>query len=574
LFRIFFKDTSGNLIEIDRLVFGLLDRDQSFGSATDDPADAGAVLRAPTPLVANTPAASDPQAGRGAWFVGQVPVWPILSGLRPAGGTARIRAYVSWDAAWRGESVPAVYLHWGFGDQPADLPYRETMEPVQGEHFETSLDRLTGTIRYIVEVVTPEGSSLWHSTAGVTQTPPPIEAAHALNFDADAPELVVNEVGVLPIRGPAGADGLGARTYVEIRNAGDEPVSLEGMYLSLDNGGDPWPPRATTTFLLDAAALAGQDLVMEPDGYRVIWLDGGAAGAPSLLERARGCTATLYDALDRGNGGIDGLNVPALIGWHQAGAFARTPDNEAGEAVEPTPGEPNPGTARLFINEIFLWVAGESPWVELYNAGTAPAEITGLVLGNDRQDFTVYRVGGGDPVLIDPRGFALIWVAGGGETGDLACDVTFNVTRDTVYLGNLDSVRYGYPGTWPVPPTGRSMGRKPDGGEELFPLAPTPGSTNEPSGVLFIRGDCNEDGVVDLSPVGQNADYAVLDAYLRGEAIQIQCLDRLDINDSGTLNVSDRIAFLSKIINADPPQVPPPFPLPGLDPTDDDLRCE
>ncbi|MEM7231312.1 MAG: lamin tail domain-containing protein [Planctomycetota bacterium] len=85
--------------------------------------------------------------------------------------------------------------------------------------------------------------------------------------------------------------------------------------------------------------------------------------------------------------------------------------------------------------------------------------------------------------------------------------------------------------------------------------------------ILFIRGDADRDGELRLT----DAVFA-LEFLFRGGA-EPPCLDAVDTNDDGTADLSDSIYLLLYLFaSGDAP--PAPFPSPGTDVTDDDLRCE
>ncbi|HNR98098.1 MAG TPA: lamin tail domain-containing protein [Planctomycetota bacterium] len=127
---------------------------------------------------------------------------------------------------------------------------------------------------------------------------------------------------------------------------------------------------------------------------------------------------------------------------------------------------------------------------------------------------------------------------------------------------------------WAALPEGRSWGRVPDGDGAFGVCVPTPARPNQAAATDFIRGDCNEDGVLDPRPAEENADLAALLAHLEGMGPPLRCEDRCDINDDGVINYSDVIYFLRNYFHTDTPWLPPPFPEPGLDPTPDALRCD
>jgi hypothetical protein len=84
--------------------------------------------------------------------------------------------------------------------------------------------------------------------------------------------------------------------------------------------------------------------------------------------------------------------------------------------------------------------------------------------------------------------------------------------------------------------------------------------------VLFVRGDADSSGEVDLADVIQSLDFLFLGAA--GPA----CQDRLDSNDDGLVDVSDPVYTLFYEFGGGSPP-PPPFPGPGYDPTADELEC-
>ena len=83
---------------------------------------------------------------------------------------------------------------------------------------------------------------------------------------------------------------------------------------------------------------------------------------------------------------------------------------------------------------------------------------------------------------------------------------------------------------------------------------------------LFIRGEINGDGSLDIADVIYSLDY------LFGE-ITLSCQDAADTNDDGLLNIADPISLLGFLFSGN--AVPPaPFPDCGADPTDDLLECQ
>jgi hypothetical protein len=81
---------------------------------------------------------------------------------------------------------------------------------------------------------------------------------------------------------------------------------------------------------------------------------------------------------------------------------------------------------------------------------------------------------------------------------------------------------------------------------------------------LFVRGDANADGSIDIT----DAVFTLMFLFLGGP--QSPCMDAADANDSGSLDLSDGIFILSYLF-AGAGGLPPPYPDCGPDPTDDSL---
>ena len=92
------------------------------------------------------------------------------------------------------------------------------------------------------------------------------------------------------------------------------------------------------------------------------------------------------------------------------------------------------------------------------------------------------------------------------------------------------------------------------------------GGGPEPGDTLFLRGDANEDGMVDVS------DAITELAYLFRGGSGAECLDVMDANDDGEADVSDAIFVLRYLFSSGAPP-PAPFPAPGIDQTPDELWC-
>ncbi len=123
-------------------------------------------------------------------------------------------------------------------------------------------------------------------------------------------------------------------------------------------------------------------------------------------------------------------------------------------------------------------------------------------------------------------------------------------------------------------------------GVNLFAIHAVDGSWNDPRNLLgesllfeariqltqfgtsFRRGDCNADGMVDVTDPITNLAYQFLGTF------NPSCLDACDFDDSGLIDVTDAIGNLTHLFLGG---FPPAFPgkdTCGLDPFDDEVSCE
>ncbi len=83
----------------------------------------------------------------------------------------------------------------------------------------------------------------------------------------------------------------------------------------------------------------------------------------------------------------------------------------------------------------------------------------------------------------------------------------------------------------------------------------------------FIRGDANRDGHINVT------DLVWINFVIFGIFPPTSCMDALDANDDGAVDQADFL-HLADFIFRRGPRVPDPYPLPGIDPTPDDLECD
>ncbi len=87
---------------------------------------------------------------------------------------------------------------------------------------------------------------------------------------------------------------------------------------------------------------------------------------------------------------------------------------------------------------------------------------------------------------------------------------------------------------------------------------------DDPAG-LFVRGDANGEGKVDISDAVFTLGYL----FLGNEP---DCLEALDANDDQEINIADAVFLLVHLFRGGPPP-PAPYPHPGSDPQPETLGC-
>lgn len=90
----------------------------------------------------------------------------------------------------------------------------------------------------------------------------------------------------------------------------------------------------------------------------------------------------------------------------------------------------------------------------------------------------------------------------------------------------------------------------------------------EPIATVFLRGDCNDDGSVDISDPINTLEMLFLGTF------EITCDDACDSNDDGTVGISDVISSLGVLFLGNAIFPPPGFVKCGIDPTPDEIGCE
>lgn len=239
------------------------------------------------------------------------------------------------------------------------------------------------------------------------------------------------------------------------------------------------------------------------------------------------------------------------------------------------------GSLKVKINEVMPRnsmtledEAGSFPaWIEIYNSSDVEVNLGGVPLTNELGKPEKWNIPCIASAIVPPRGFLVIFA-----DGDATEDNDFHASFEIAVTGGLqlminkgsdifffDASRLG---------VDESGGRFPDGAAAISVLsAPTPGAPNlepkapaNPAQGMFVRGDSNGDGRVNISDL-----TAILKTLFQSESLPA-CQDRMDSNDDGAVNVSD-VLYTGQALYQHGPTFPPPYPAAGTDPTADGLPC-
>jgi hypothetical protein len=296
--------------------------------------------------------------------------------------------------------------------------------------------------------------------------------------------------------------------WLEILNTGSSPVNLSGYSLS------------------DRAEKPGKwvfpDVVLEPGEYLIVFASGknrrdetNGYLHTNFRLKADGEIVRLYDPQGNTVDQVEIGNMPSDVAW------ARNPENisEWQKMTEATPGFPNNEEGRaaflesrkldnstIFITEVMTsnrtTLADEdgdfSDWIEIYNKGDEPFDLSGCGLSDDPNDLLQWRF---PDVILGPGEYVLVFASGkdrwDAETNSFHTNFRLNSVEETVILSNakgqiLDQI------TVKEVPSDVSFGRSEEEWETWITFqTPSPGYPNNEEGQQSFQ----EEAMLPSSPI-------------------------------------------------------------------------
>lgn len=301
------------------------------------------------------------------------------------------------------------------------------------------------------------------------------------------PPLFLNEIQAENLSGPT--NGLGQRVpWVELYNAGTQAVSLAQLCLANNY-----------TNLAQWSFPTGT--VIPARGFKVVFADGQSHLSTSNELHANftlppGAGDVVLSRLSS-QGQLEVLDILTYAGLQADRTFGSIPDGQSFDQRQlffATPGATNNPASpaiQVFINE---WMADNTrtladpadndfeDWFELYNAGPEAVDLGGFYLTDNLTNKFQYQVPATGRYVLPPGGFLLVWADG--ETGqnntnrpDLHVNFKLDKQGEAIGLFGADGAVVDVV-TFGPQATDVSMGRSPDGGSELVPMAVATPRTN------------------------------------------------------------------------------------------------
>ena len=396
-----------------------------------------------------------------------------------------------------------------------------------------------------------DDAGLWASgtqaTPGFENTPEGYEKWLKAMGALDSIQVVISEVMTANTCTALDAEGT-LCDWIELYNTGKSDMDLTGCYLSDD------PADAFKWQIPQLVLTAGERAMIRCAG------DGAAEGEATFALPRSGCTVVLTGTM--GNT-ISQADVPQMA---QDTSWALQADGSWAVCREATPGFSNDDQGfrqwlalvnsadlNIVINEVmtanFSTVSNAAgylcDWVELKNAGSAPADLTGCYLSDDPDKRSLYRL---EDLVLQPGETVLILCSG---TGAAPGEASFSMKKSGCTLlltgpaGNvLTSLEI------PALEDDRSYALNEDGAYAIT-AQPTPGHPNTDQGrAAYMASRPAPTGPLLISEVmPSNASYLVQPDG--------KCYDWVEL-----VNTSEEALNLQDFALSDDPSYPEMFRLP------------
>ncbi|MBN1465905.1 lamin tail domain-containing protein, partial [candidate division KSB1 bacterium] len=290
---------------------------------------------------------------------------------------------------------------------------------------------------------------------------------HAYTVDYKPPMLRITEL--LAVNNTVNADAFGDYDdWFEIHNADSRSVNLAGMYVSnsLDNSKSHELPSIT----------------LAPGEYKIFWADNESDQGNLHVDfklASDGEEVAIFETVDHGNVLIHGWKFGVMSGDISMGFMPET--GTAPEYLKsPTPGASN-SSSQLYspvcINEFQSTsnFGGTDDWIEIYNRGTAPFDLSGCFLSDKRGKNTKWQFPQGK--VLQPGEYLVIYedALGFGFASEGSDVIMLSAADSTIGLDFYD---------FSDQQPDISEGRYPDGANTWqFFVEPTRGASNSGSAV-------------------------------------------------------------------------------------------
>ncbi|MEA3446125.1 MAG: lamin tail domain-containing protein, partial [Bacteroidota bacterium] len=335
-----------------------------------------------------------------------------------------------------------------------------------------------------------DGSPNWYTMT--TTTPGMPNDTTTIQTPVEIPELFINEF--LADNDSDIVDNYAEHEdWIEIYNAGVNPVDIGGFYIS-DDFTDPALYQIPDTYP-DSTTIA-------PGGFLVLWADKdeeqgilhvdfklGAGGEQIILSKQSGGLTYIIDSLSFNQQNTDttfGRFPDGSANWYLMGTTTAGLPNDTSSGFTPTP------QPQLFINEFLASNNNDTvdnyqeyeDWIEIYNAGSTSVQLGGLFITDDLNIRNKWQIPVNqlDSTLITPGDFLVFFADEDTTQGVMHLNFKLSSNGESIgiyeYNGNnfvgIDSIDFG------LQLADVSYGRFADGSPNWYTMTTTtPGMPND-----------------------------------------------------------------------------------------------